>query len=172
MWYPLKTETQTPFSRCLSCMSIWLYLGDCEICDSPSSILVLCELTSSRSKLTQATRAGHQFVPSRIRFYKSKGYLGAHVGTRGLVKLPDMKVKMKRDEKKILRAWDCLRQNHPLIKQANVDEPSDLMNSTENVIDQGPESKEHRSVKKSGFRAWHRGPVNTSSLKKADARIT
>ncbi|KAK3842807.1 MAG: hypothetical protein J3R72DRAFT_420982 [Linnemannia gamsii] len=100
-----------------------------------SPILVFCELTNSRSKLTQATRAGHHFVSGRIGLYKSKEYLGAHVGTRGLVKLSD-NVKMKPEEKlKILRAWDWLKQNHPLIKQVDVNEPSDLMNATEKVVD-------------------------------------
>ncbi|KAK3805463.1 MAG: hypothetical protein JOS17DRAFT_781367 [Linnemannia elongata] len=100
-----------------------------------SPILVFCELTNSRSKLTHATRAEHHFVSGRIGLYKSKEYLGAHVGTRGLLKLSDKKVKMNREEKqKILRAWDWLKQNHPLIKQVDVDEPSDLMNATENDV--------------------------------------
>ena len=82
-----------------------------------SPILIFCELINSRSKLTQATRAGYHFVSGRIGLYKSKEYFGAHIGTRGLVKLSDKNVKMKSEEKqKILYAWDWLKQNHPLIK--------------------------------------------------------
>jgi hypothetical protein len=134
-----------------------------------SPILVFCELTNSRSKLTQATRAGHHFVSGRIGLYKSKEYLGAHVGTRGLVNLSDVNVKMKPEEKqKIVRAWDWLKQNHPLIKQVDVDEPSDLMNATEKVVDKEPESNERRDVNESGFRACHMGPVGTGGPRTAD----
>ncbi|KAG0333482.1 hypothetical protein BG005_005165, partial [Podila minutissima] len=70
----------------------------------------------------------------------SKEYLGAHVRTHGLIKLSHKNVKMKPEEKqKILRAWDWLKQNHPLIKQVDVDEPSDLKNATEKVVDKEPE---------------------------------
>ncbi|KAK3807139.1 MAG: hypothetical protein J3R72DRAFT_481202 [Linnemannia gamsii] len=132
-------------------------------------ILVFCELTNSRSKLTQATRAGHHFVSGRIGLYKSKEYLGAHVGTRGLVKLSDKKTKMKPEEKKkILRAWEWLKQNHPLIKQVDVDEPSDLMNASEKVVEREPESDERRNINESGFRACHMGPIGTGGPRTAD----
>ncbi|KAF9082828.1 hypothetical protein BGX29_003594, partial [Mortierella sp. GBA35] len=107
-----------------------------------SPILVFCELTNSRSKLTRATRASHHFVSGRIGLYKNKEYLGAHVGTRGLVKLSDMKL--------------------------DVDEPSDLMNATEKVVDQETEASGRRNVNISGLRAYHMGPVDTGSPRTAD----
>lgn len=134
-----------------------------------SPILVFCELTNSRSKLTRATRAGHHFVSGRIGLYKSKEFLGAHVGTRGMVELSDKKVKMKPEEKqKICRAWDWLKLNHPLIRQVDVDEPGDLMNATENVVEQEPESHGARNVNVSGLRAYHLGPVGTGGPRTAD----
>jgi len=108
-------------------------------------------------------------VSGRIGLYKSKEYLGAHVGTRGLVKLSDVNVKMKAAEKqKICRAWDWLRQNHRLIRELDIDEPSDLMNATERVVDQEPESNERRNVNESEFRACHMGPVDTGGPRTAD----
>ncbi|KAG0197044.1 hypothetical protein BGX33_000990, partial [Mortierella sp. NVP41] len=107
-----------------------------------SPISVFCELTNSRSKLTSATRAGQHFVSGRMGLYKSNEYLGAHVGMRGLVKLSDMKL--------------------------DVDEPSDLMNATEQVVDQETESSAQRNVNVSGLRAYHMGPFDTGGPRTAD----
>ncbi|KAF9368295.1 hypothetical protein CPB97_004751, partial [Podila verticillata] len=105
----------------------------------------------------------------RIGLCKSTEYLGAHVGTRGLVKLSDKKVKMKPDEKrKICRAWDWLKQNHPLIRQLDIGDPSDLMNATKEIVEQEPEADEWRNVNESGLRAYHMGPVGTGGPRMAD----
>ncbi|KAF8945665.1 hypothetical protein BGZ47_002225 [Haplosporangium gracile] len=50
----------------------------------------------------------------------------------------------------------------------DVDEPSDLMNATEKVVDREPESNERRDVNESGFRSCHMGPVGTGSPRTAD----
>lgn len=108
-------------------------------------------------------------MSGRIRLYKSKEYLGSHVRTCSLVKLSDMKVKITDDEKQeICDAWDWMKQNHPLIRQVDVDEPSDLMNATEKVVEQEPEADEQRNVNVSGLHAYHMGPVDTSGPRTAD----
>lgn len=108
-------------------------------------------------------------MSGRIGLYKSKEYLGAHVGTRDLVKLSDKSIKMKVAEKqKICRAWDWLKQNHWLIRESDVDEPSELMNATEKVVDQELESNGRRNVNKSGFRTYHMGPVDTGGPRTED----
>lgn len=134
-----------------------------------SPILVFCELTNSRSKLTRATRAGHHFVSGRIGLYKSNTYLGAHVGTRGLISLSDITVEISKPEKqKICDAWDWMKQHHPLIRRVNVDEPSDLMNATETIVEQELGTSERRNVNVSALRAYHMGPVGTGGPRTAD----
>ncbi|KAF9080150.1 hypothetical protein BGX23_002575, partial [Mortierella sp. AD031] len=134
-----------------------------------SPILVFCELTNSRSKLTRSTRAGHHFVSGRIGLYKSKEYLGSYVGTCGLAMLSDDKVKMKPEEKQnILRAWDWLKHYHPLVRQVDVDDPNDLVNASERVFEQEQETAGRRNVNESGFRAYHMGPVDTGGPRTAD----
>ncbi|KAG0336081.1 hypothetical protein BG004_008209 [Podila humilis] len=134
-----------------------------------SPILVFCELTNSHSRLTQATSAGHHFVSGRIGLYKSPNYLGAHAGTLGLVSLSDIKTTMTDEDKQRVRdAWDWMKQNHPLISCLKIDEPSDLMNATENVVVYTRESSGRRNINVSGLRAYHMGPVGTGGPRTAN----
>ncbi|KAF9323919.1 hypothetical protein BG006_001005, partial [Podila minutissima] len=105
----------------------------------------------------------------RIGLYKNDDYLGTHIGTRGLAKLSDKKVKISAEEKqKICDAWDWMKKKHPLIREVNMEEPSDLMNATESVQIEELESSARRNVNESGLRAFHIGPVDTGGPRTAD----
>ncbi|KAG0274916.1 hypothetical protein BGZ96_004032, partial [Linnemannia gamsii] len=109
--------------------------------------------------------------PDELRDLHIRGeeYLGSYVGTRGLAMLSDDKVKMKPEEKQnILRAWNWLKHYHPLVRQVDVDDPSDLVNASERVFEQEQETAGRRNVNESGFRAYHMGPVDTGGPRTAD----
>lgn len=126
-----------------------------------SPILVFCELTNSRSKLTKATRAGHHFVSGRIGLYKSNDYLGPHAGTRGLISLSDKDVELSdEDIDKIWNAWDWLKANNPLIRDVDVDAPGNLTNASERV-EHNSESDGQRNINTSELRAYHMAPIGT-----------
>lgn len=130
-------------------------------------ILVFCELTNSRSKLTPASRAGHHFVSGRISLCKSKRYFGSHAGTRGLIKLSDMDVKMSvEDKQRICLAWYWMKDNHPLIKDLDIEEPSDLTNATETLLEEGEMTEQGVDMIRLG--AYHMGPVGTGGPTTAD----
>lgn len=133
-----------------------------------SPLLVFCELTNSRSKLTPASRAGYHFVSGRIGLCKSKQYFGAQAGTRGLIRLSDMDVDISiQDKMRIRAAWLWMKINHPLIKDLNVDEPSDLTNATETLVENDTEGTDEY-VDKSRLEACHMGPVGTGGPSTAD----
>ena len=130
-------------------------------------ILVFCELTNSRSKLTPASRAGYHFVSGRISLCKSKRYFGSHAGTRGLIKLSDMDVKMSiEDKQRICIAWYWMKENHPLIKDLDIEEPSDLTNATETLLEEADMTEQ--SVDMTRLGACHMGPVGTGGPTTAD----
>lgn len=134
-----------------------------------SPILVFCELTNSRTKLTRSTQAGHHFVLGRIGPGKNDNYLGAHAGTRGLIRLSDEKTELsKEDKKRICDVWDWMKNNHPLIKGVNIDEPSDLTNASERPVQCESELGGRRNVNGSRLRAYHMGPVGTGGPRTAD----
>lgn len=148
----------------------WMYPGDqpAELQDlNPIGegylcpILVFCELTNSRSKLTPASRAGNHFVSGRIGLYKSNRYFGAHAGTRGLIRLSDMDAKMSDvDKRRVCDAWDWLKLNHPLIKELNMQDPGILTNATETLLQERVQEEEDR-VETSALAACHLGPIGT-----------
>ena len=108
-------------------------------------------------------------MSGRIGLYKSKEYLGAHAGTHGLIRLSDENTKIsKEDKKRICDAWDWMKQNHPLIREVDMDEPSDLMNATERVVEQESELGGRRNINESHLRAYHMGPVGTGGPTTAD----
>ncbi|KAF9923775.1 hypothetical protein FBU30_006183 [Linnemannia zychae] len=154
----------------------WMYPGDqaAEIRDpNPIGegylcpILVFCELTNSHSKLTPASRAGYHFVSGRISLCKSKRYFGSHAGTHGLIKLSDMDVKMSiEDKQRICIAWDWMKENHPLIKDLDIEEPSDLTNATETLLEEAEMTEQ--GVDMTRLSACHMGPVGTRGLTTAD----
>lgn len=134
-----------------------------------SPILVFCELTNSRSRLTRTTRAGHHFVSGRIGLYKNTEFLGANVGTRGLVKISDKAAKLKASErKKIRKAWKWLKKMHPLIKEMDIDDPRELLNATESMRLQESDLSGRTNVNVSGLRAYHMGPIDTGGPRTAD----
>jgi hypothetical protein len=123
-------------------------------------ILVFCELTNSRSKLTPASCAGYHFVSGRISLCKSKRYFGSHAGIRGLIKLSDMDAKMSiEDKQRICIAWEWMKENHPLIKNLDIEEPSDLTNATETLLEEAEITEEGVDMTRLG--ACHIGPVGT-----------
>jgi hypothetical protein len=130
-------------------------------------ILVFCELTNSRSKLTPSSRAGYHFVSGRISLCKSKQYFGSHAGTRGLIRLSDIDVKMSiEDKQRICNAWYWMKQNHPLIKDLDIEEPSDLTNATETLLEDVGMTEEDIDISRLG--ACHMGPIGTGGPTTAD----
>ncbi|KAF9583846.1 hypothetical protein BGW38_008338 [Lunasporangiospora selenospora] len=73
-----------------------------------------------------------------------------------------------RAKKQIRDAWDWMKQHHPLINSLNIDEPSDLMNATENVVVYDSESSGRRNINVSGLRAYHTGLVGTGGPRTAN----
>lgn len=155
----------------------WIYPGDQpdEIRDLNqfgegylSPILVFCELTNSRTKLTPASRAGYHFVSGRISLSKSNKYFGFHAGTRGLIRLSDMDVMMSDyDKQRICNAWHWMKLHHPLIKSLDIEEPSDMTNATETLLQPVSElTNEVDGMSRLG--AYHMGPVGTGGPTTAD----
>ena len=132
-------------------------------------ILVFCELTNSRSKRTKGTRVGRHFVSGRIGLFQSNQYLGANVGTRGLFKLPEKKSTFTLEERrKVYCAWLWLKDHHPLIKNVDMDHPSDLMDGTESIVIQDAVSSGRENVTATEFQAFHMAPVGTEGPRTAD----
>lgn len=77
---------------------------------------MFCELTSANRTGNNAIRTGHHFVSGKIGMFRSKNYLGSHVGTRGLIK--DLNNEgwtlQDNDRERILEAWDWIKSNNPL----------------------------------------------------------
>lgn len=139
-----------------------------------SPILVFCELTNSRSKLTPQSRAGYHFVSGRISMCKSKQYFGSHAGTRGLIRLSEMDANMSnRDKERVCNAWYWMKMNHPLIKDLQIEDPSDLTNATETLLEPDEEMEEEMEDEMeeevtSRLRACHLGAIGTGGPTTAD----
>ncbi|KAI7818574.1 hypothetical protein BC939DRAFT_462526, partial [Gamsiella multidivaricata] len=71
------------------------------------------------------------------------------------------------DKIRIRAAWLWMKLNHPLIKELNVDEPSDLTDATETLLEYNAEAADE-SANMSRLEAFHMGPVGTGGPTTAD----
>lgn len=134
-------------------------------------MVVFCELTNSRNRLTRATRAGHHFVSGRIGLYESRDYLGAHVGTRGLSKLTSSESPLTVQEaQRIIDAWEYLKKNHPLFQGLQVDNIGGLVSINEKLKVEEFEGNGRFNENKSKFQGYHMVPVGGGGPKSGDER--
>jgi hypothetical protein len=78
-----------------------------------------------------------------------------------------MDVKMSiQDKQRICIAWDWMKENHPLIKELDIEEPSDLTNATETLLEESEMAEQGDDMTRLG--AFHMGPVGTGGPTTAD----
>ncbi|KAF9121258.1 hypothetical protein BG015_005874, partial [Linnemannia schmuckeri] len=63
------------------------------------------------------------------------------------------------DKQRICIAWDWMKENHPLIKDLDIEEPSDLTNATETLFEEAEMTEQGVDMTRHG--ACHMGPVGT-----------
>ncbi|KAH7052425.1 hypothetical protein BKA57DRAFT_502600 [Linnemannia elongata] len=70
------------------------------------------------------------------------------------------------DKQRIYIAWYWMKENHPLIKGLDIEEPSDLTNASETLLEEAEITEEGVDMTRLG--ACHMGPVGTGGPTTAD----